>query len=236
MVRQKNKGFTLVEVAIVLLIAGLLVGGILKGSELILSARVRHLIADMDGAQTAYLAFQDRFRARPGDYSKADTNILCGTACPIGNGDGLIKEDGPVVGTSELHEDILVWTHLAASGFIQGGYRMAAGETIQKPDNSPRNSWGSLMHLGHDKRWGAGAAERHNVKSGDFVPVEVLAEADRKIDDGRPFSGHFQFTQVPAPTDPLNLTLVGCTVTSGADVLWGVLAGAGNCAAAIVLE
>ena len=230
---QKNKGFTLVEVAIVLLIAGLLVGGILKGSELILSARVRHLIADMEGTQTAYLAFQDRFRARPGDYDKANTNILCGAPCLNGNGDGLIQENAPSSAAgSEVHEDILVWTHLSASGLVQGNYRMAAGEVLQKPDNSPRNPWGQFMQLAHDNRFGDASVQRHNVKSGDLIPVEVLAEADRKIDDGRPNSGRFQFAWMP----PLNAPVAACTVTAGTDISWDINTGTGNCAAALILE
>ena len=68
-------GFTLVEMAIVLVIVGLLLGAVLQGQELIRSARVRNLIAEQDAVSTAILGFQDRFRALPGDYREATTNI-----------------------------------------------------------------------------------------------------------------------------------------------------------------
>ncbi|HVS27365.1 MAG TPA: prepilin-type N-terminal cleavage/methylation domain-containing protein, partial [Burkholderiales bacterium] len=46
---RKQSGFTLIEIAIVLVIIGLLLGGVLKGQELITSARVRNLISQQDG-------------------------------------------------------------------------------------------------------------------------------------------------------------------------------------------
>ena len=68
---RKQSGFTLIEIAIVLVIIGLLLGGVLKGQELITSARVRNLISQQDGVKAAYFGFLDRFRALPGDYSQA---------------------------------------------------------------------------------------------------------------------------------------------------------------------
>ena len=85
--RKYARGFTLIEIAIVLVIIGLLLGGILKGQELITSARVRNLISQQDGVKAAFFGFQDRFRALPGDYTAATTNIanvtgggVCGLA------------------------------------------------------------------------------------------------------------------------------------------------------------
>src|SRR6478735_3489802 len=73
--KKRQQGFTLIEIAIVLVIIGLLLGGVLKGQELITSARVRNLITLQDGIKAAYFGFLDRFRALPGDYTAATTNI-----------------------------------------------------------------------------------------------------------------------------------------------------------------
>ena len=62
---RKQRGFTLIEIAIVLVIIGLLLGGVLKGQELITSARVRNLISTQDGVKAAYFGFLDRYRALP---------------------------------------------------------------------------------------------------------------------------------------------------------------------------
>src|ERR1700752_4664261 len=92
--RKKNQGFTLIEIAIVLVIIGLLLGGILKGQELITSARVRNVISQQDGTKAAFFGFQDRFRALPGDYAQAATTIACTPACSNGNGNGQVTANG----------------------------------------------------------------------------------------------------------------------------------------------
>src|SRR4030095_7269589 len=73
--QRRNNGFTLIEIAIVLVIIGLLLGGVLKGQELITGARVRNLASQQDGVKAAYFGFLDRYRALPGDYIAASTNI-----------------------------------------------------------------------------------------------------------------------------------------------------------------
>src|SRR5438046_6702163 len=90
---KRETGFTLIEIAIVLVIIGLLLGGVLKGQELITGARVRNLISQQDGIKAAFFGFQDRYRALPGDYASAGTNINCTPLCANGNGNGRI-EDG----------------------------------------------------------------------------------------------------------------------------------------------
>src|SRR5688572_32426776 len=86
---NRQAGFTLIEIAIVLVIIGLLLGGVLKGQELITSARVRNLISQQDGIKAAYFGFLDRYRALPGDYNAASTNIPgISAGCNAGNGNG----------------------------------------------------------------------------------------------------------------------------------------------------
>src|SRR5215831_4773158 len=102
--KRYNRGFTLIEIAIVLVIIGLLLGGVLKGQELITGARVRNLISQQDGIKAAFFGFQDRYRALPGDYPAASTNIAGVNI--VGNGNGRI-DAGPPGGT--VHEEILAW-------------------------------------------------------------------------------------------------------------------------------
>jgi len=110
--KSKQSGFTLVEIAIVLVIVGLLLGGVLKGQELITSSRAKSLYADKSAIQTAVNTYQDRFRAVPGDDVAASgrfTGLACGVAgagasavnsglgltCTNGNGDGVITNVNP---------------------------------------------------------------------------------------------------------------------------------------------
>ena len=69
--KSQQSGFTLVEIAIVLVIIGLLLGGILKGQELINSAKVKNLANDFRVIPTYIYAYQDKFKALPGDDSAA---------------------------------------------------------------------------------------------------------------------------------------------------------------------
>ena len=66
-IKHRQSGFTLVEIAIVLVIIGLLLGGILKGQEMITQARIKNVINDFNGITAAYFSYQDRYRAIPGD-------------------------------------------------------------------------------------------------------------------------------------------------------------------------
>lgn len=193
-VRTKQQGFTLIEIAIVLVIIGLLLGGVLKGQELITSARVRNLISQQEGVKAAYFGFLDRYRALPGDYGAASTNISCTPACTNGNNNGTIRAiaDGDTV-----DEPIAAWEHLSKSGFINGSYSYAAFP--EATASAPANPYARFLRLSYDGVYGTGTAAapntlRHNIKTGNQIPSDLLAEIDRKTDDGIPTSGSFQFS------------------------------------------
>ena len=192
MTRQLRSGFTLIEVAIVLVIIGLLLGGVLKGQELITGARVRNLIQQQDGVKAAYFGFLDRFRALPGDYGQATANITgiaagpCGTPTANGNGDG----NGQITATG--NENTLVWEHLSKAGFINGTYTCATGTPTQA--TSPTNPYGQFLVLMFNNTYlGTGTVpNRHNLSTGGQIPSDILAEIDRKVDDGNPQQGSFR--------------------------------------------
>src|ERR1700687_3842606 len=87
----KQKGFTLVEIAIVLVIIGLLLGGILKGQEMITRAKIKNVVADFSGISAAYYGYQDRYRAIPGDDSGAAGRWTTPTVATSGNGNGVVS-------------------------------------------------------------------------------------------------------------------------------------------------
>jgi prepilin-type N-terminal cleavage/methylation domain-containing protein len=236
---KRSSGFTLIEMAIVLVIVGLLIGGVLGGQQLIQSARVRNLISQQDGVKAAFFGFQDRYRGLPGDYSAASTNINCGTfTCVNGNGNGQIKTAGGV------HEEILAWNHLSAAGFINGSYTMdTSGVAAPAPGNTPTNPIGTYMQLVYDGQWGVSAnlldnVLKHNIKTGNQVPVEIISEVDRKIDDGNPYTGSFQYSTFVGSGGQLDVGGTdenSCTSSDASTAIWQTTNGQPNCGGASLL-
>jgi prepilin-type N-terminal cleavage/methylation domain-containing protein len=235
MLRTQQRGFTLIEIAIVLVIIGLLLGGVLKGQELITSARVRNLIAQQDGIKAAFFGFQDRFRSMPGDYATASTTLKCpsGTTCLNGNGNGVIETAAAGTGV-EPHEEILTWMHLSSAGFLNGSYQMTAGESTPTEVNNPRNPYNIFLEFVHDSDYydtSAPPIVKLNLKTGSQIPVEIVSEVDRKIDDGHAQRGSFRFsryngtgTDLPAP----GATGSGACVNT-ANQTWFISEGQANC-------
>ncbi|MFA5241924.1 MAG: prepilin-type N-terminal cleavage/methylation domain-containing protein [Sulfuricella sp.] len=229
--KTQQSGFTLIEIAIVLVIIGLLLGGVLKGQELITSARVRNMISQQDGIKAAYFGFLDRYRALPGDYSAAIGNIKDVTKA--GDGDGQIELTN---GTNA--EYILVWEHLSKAGFINGSYIYSA--TVAD-SNTPKNPYSGYLQLRYDANYGDPTATnpaRHNLKTGNQVPVSILAEVDRKIDDGLPYSGAFQFSDyvVSGGTAPTVTGTAKCIVAASGTTpaQWDISTESTNCGGASI--
>jgi prepilin-type N-terminal cleavage/methylation domain-containing protein len=112
---RKQAGFTLVEIAIVLVIIGLLLGGILKGQEMITQAKIKNIVADFSGISAAYYGYQDRYRAIPGDDPNAATRW---SGAGFGNGNGQVG--GKYNSQTLTDESRLWWDHLRRAGFVAG--------------------------------------------------------------------------------------------------------------------
>ena len=131
---KKQAGFTLVEIAIVLVIIGLLLGGVLKGQELIESAKVKNIAQDMRSIAVAVMSYQDKFRAMPGDDPGAAARWGQGTCTPAPQngtplGDGLIDEGTWIENDpSTPKKSSCFWDHLRRAGLLTGD-ATAAGPT-----------------------------------------------------------------------------------------------------------
>ena len=137
MMKNQQSGFTLVEIAIVLVIIGLLLGGVLKGQELINSAKVKNLSNDFRTIPTFVYAYQDKFRALPGDDRAANDHIGVAVATN-GNGDGQIGgnwNDAPAAAGACASESCFFWLHVRTAN-------LATGTTVMGADYLPRNAEG----------------------------------------------------------------------------------------------
>ena len=126
--RSQQSGFTLVEIAIVLVIIGLLLGGILKGQELINSAKVKNLANDFRVIPTYIYAYQDKFKSLPGDDSNVKghlgTTATEGAGGTLGNGliDGLWNAD-----ETTATESNIFWQHVRLANLASGATTPAIG-------------------------------------------------------------------------------------------------------------
>ena len=187
---KTQRGFTLVEIAIVLVIIGLLLGGILKGQELINSARVRNLADTATGVQAAYYGFIDRYRRVPGDWNATGATQAIGvTINDGGNNNGQIDNGTTTIDWTEPNA---MWVQLAAAGFIQGAYN--GGTTPPTNDNgvAPLNAFNNVMALGRTNDFLSSPSFRLHLVMGRGIPVDVMRELDLKIDDGFPTTGELR--------------------------------------------
>ena len=117
--KKQQSGFTLVEIAIVMVIIGLLLGGVLKGQEVITNAKIKNVNNDFSGVSAAIYSYQDRYATLPGDDSAADAHVGVG-ATLVGDGDGAIEGTLGFASVTANDEARLAWLHLRAAGLVTG--------------------------------------------------------------------------------------------------------------------
>src|SRR3989338_2651343 len=131
--KRNQSGFTLIEIAIVLVIIGLLLGGVLKGQELINSAKVKNLAGDFKNIPVFIYGYQDKFKALPGDdaavVAHVNGTLATAPASPAARVNGVIE--GQWNSTTAGDESVLFWQHVRLAGLAPGEttVNVAAGNT-----------------------------------------------------------------------------------------------------------
>jgi prepilin-type N-terminal cleavage/methylation domain-containing protein len=162
-------GFTLVELALVLVIIGLLITGVLKGEALIQNAKVKKVVNQKDSLTAAFYTYYDRYNYYPGDAPATVIDIPVTGHADNGNGNGQIDAN---IERSILFQDLVL------AQIINGGYTGAANDY-------PTNPFGGqayIQYLGIPA--GSAIPLNANCLVLTQIPYDVAQEMDRKYDDG----------------------------------------------------
>ncbi|HEX4779339.1 MAG TPA: prepilin-type N-terminal cleavage/methylation domain-containing protein [Usitatibacter sp.] len=211
--RRQQSGFTLVEIAIVLVIIGLLLGGILKGQELINSAKVKNLANDFRVIPTYIYAYQDKFKALPGDDANVAAHITGATAAAAaGIGNGVVN--GNWNSTTNTDESFLFWQHVRLAN-------LAAGPTdVADTTYVPRNAVGGILGISSGttaQMQISGMTGTYQVCSAGILG-KFAKQLDIQMDDGHTDTGSMRVVAdgaalgspaIAAPDDATNYTV--CT-------------------------
>jgi prepilin-type N-terminal cleavage/methylation domain-containing protein len=183
---RKQAGFTLVEIAIVLVIVGLLLAGVLKGQELIESSRAKNLGKDMDAIAAGMISYTDRFKRTPGDDGPLATLTARGgnwaTVTAFGNNDGIltISQANTFAAGGET---VAFFQHLKAAGFITGNPADAGVAAL------PRSAYNGLISVGPGVTGMTGSSV-----CASQVPGKAARALDTMLDDGVTNGGSFRAT------------------------------------------
>lgn len=186
--KSKQSGFTLIEIAIVLVIIGLLLGGVLKGQELINSAKVKSLATDFRNIPVYIYGYQDKYRALPGDDKAAASHVSGTVADPASGvvGNGVI--DGTWDSETTDDESYLFWQHVRLAGLATGS--TSAGAADYLPVNAVGGTIGLTSGVYPPIATAAGVDLRGTyVICSAGILGKFVKQLDIQMDDGRPDGG-----------------------------------------------
>ena len=203
--KRNQSGFTLIEIAIVLVIIGLLLGGVLKGQELINSAKVKNLAGDFKNLPVLIYAYQDKFKALPGD----DVNVVAHVgltatlattpAASIGNG----TINGSWDSITATDESVLFWQHARLAGLTSGQQNVTVTSILDPyfPINASGGRIGIQGNLGTGASPNpiAGITGTYVICSAN-IAGKFAKQLDITLDDGNTAAGSMRVTTAAAGT------------------------------------
>lgn len=211
MTRRKShqEGFSLVELAIVLIVIGLIVGGILKGQDLIESARMKSILSQVNDYRVATHTFMDKYDALPGDFNRAQDTL--GGDLKDGKNNGVIDGAG-LTSTSEAYQ---FWCHLTAANLISSSGKPVSSGTAHFGQGIPKSKMGGGFTVCHQPdadmpgHWLVLGKERGEAGDGALLTPLQAYSLLKKADDPRPNQGYIR------ARDGGDVTAGDCVLPSG---------------------
>ncbi|MBF0603276.1 MAG: type II secretion system protein [Nitrospirae bacterium] len=141
--KAHQAGFSLIEIAIVLVIIGLLLGGVMKGQTMVQNTKIKRIATDTQAVQSAIHAYTDTYWQLPGDDNGATARFGLNATASQGDGDGVIV--GAFDSAVASVETQLAWNHLRCASLIKGLCDLTASPI----SDLPRNPVGGITGIAH---------------------------------------------------------------------------------------
>lgn len=210
--KHNQPGFTLIEIAIVLVIIGLLLGGVLKGQELINSAKVKNLAGDFKNIPVFIYGYQDKFKALPGDQTQAaldtqfppaNTATAATAAATLANG----VINGNWNDTAATSESYVFWQHVRLAGFAPGPVNTADSSYL--PTNATGGAIGiqsgttDITKTPINATAGANPIRGSHVICSAGILGKFVRQLDTAMDDGATNTGSMMAGMATAAGTPM---------------------------------
>lgn len=224
----RTSGFTLIELSILLVIIGLIVGGVLVGQELISAATVRAQVTQIEKYNTAVNTFRDKYGGIPGDLGLPLANqfgfdtIGCDGTLGHRDGNGLIDGwsqpfllDQPIGETGVFWQDLSANTNLIEGTYPNGNVNINGCNNSATPITSAtagsyfppaKIGRGNFVYVYETNGYNwfglsaiMSADGAHTLYSNANIPVIQAYNIDKKMDDGLPLGGNVMATYINAP-------------------------------------
>lgn len=183
-------GFTQIEIAIVMAILALLLGGILKAQEMVTQARIKNVVADFPRMSAAYHAYEDRYHALPGDDPRAAVRW---SGAISGNGDGVVS--GKYNSMIAIDESRLWWDDLRRAGLV-------SGSGTRQPFNAVAGMVG--VQTGNAAGGTALGGFGGLIVCTAGLPDKVAIAVDTQLDDGHLATGSVRGQKQGVPNPDIN--------------------------------